>query len=58
MEIYIISLQQTLSFPSRFRRLEINNFLRRSTMVADNITYLAAPTPRIFFISTAWLGSN
>ena len=38
MEIYITSPQQTLSFPSRFRRLEIKNFLRRSTMVADNIT--------------------
>ena len=37
MEIYITSLQQILSFSSRFRQFEMKNFLRRPTMVADNI---------------------
>ena len=37
MEIYITSLQQILSFYSRFRRFEMKNFLRRPTMVTDNI---------------------
>ena len=33
MEIYISYLQQILSFSSRFRWLEMKNFLRRLTMV-------------------------
>ena len=37
MEICITSLQQILRF-SRFRRFEMKNFLRRPTIVAENIT--------------------
>ena len=47
MEIYITSLEQILSFSSRFRRFEMKNFLRRPTMVANNITQLVVP--QIFF---------
>ena len=38
IEIYITCLLQILSFSSRFRQFEMENFLRRPTMVADNIS--------------------
>ena len=37
MEIYITYHLQILSFSSRFRRFEMKNFIRRPTMVANNI---------------------
>ena len=37
MEIYITYHLQILSFSSRFRQFEMKNFLRRSTILADNI---------------------
>ena len=37
MEIYITYHLQILSFSSRFRRFEMKHFIRRPTMVADNI---------------------
>ena len=48
MKIYITHLLQILNFSSPFRRFEIKNFLRRPTMVADNISNLVAP-PQNFF---------
>ena len=48
MKIYITHLLQILNFSSPFRRFEIKNFLRRSTMVADNISNLVAH-PKNFF---------
>ena len=53
MEIYITSLLQILSFSSCFRLFEIKNFLRRLSMVADNITQLVAP-PEFFSFLRAW----
>ena len=47
MEIYITYLLQILCFSSRFRRFEMQNFLRPPTMVAYN-----SPPPINFFIST------
>ena len=38
MEIFITSILQILSFSSRFRQFEMENFLRRPTMVTDNNT--------------------
>ena len=49
-EIYITCLLQILTFSSRFKECEMKNFLRRPTMVANNISLLVAP--RIFFTST------
>ena len=58
MKMYITHLLQKLNFSSPFRRFEMKNSLRRSTMVADNISNLVAPPPptlpsppppRIFF---------
>ena len=43
MEIYITRLLQVLSFSRPFRRFEMKNFLRRPTMVADNISLSVAP---------------
>ena len=48
MKIYITHLVQILNFSSPFRRSEIKNVFRRSTMVADNISKLVAP-PQNFF---------
>ena len=42
-EIYITCLPQ--SFSGHFRRFERKNFLRRPTMVADNISELVAHSP-------------
>ena len=47
IEIYITYLLQILSFFSRFTRFEMQNFLRRSTMVDDNISQFVAP-PEFF----------
>ena len=41
-EIYITCLLQILTFSSRFKECEMKNFLRRPTMVADNISLLVA----------------
>ena len=38
LEIYITCLLQILSFSSRFRRVEMKNFLRRPTMMTEIIT--------------------
>ena len=51
MKIYITHLLQISNFSSPFRWFEIKNFLRRPTMVTDNISNFVPP-PRIFFIST------
>ena len=44
MEIYMTCILQILSFSSPFRRFEMENFLRRPTMVAHNISLLIATT--------------
>ena len=46
MEIYITYLLQILCFSSRFRRFEMQNFLRPPTMVAYNSP---PPSPHKFF---------
>ena len=56
MKIYITHLLQILNFSSSFRRFEIKNFLRRPTMVADNISKLVAP-PEFFSVLQAWATS-
>ena len=43
MEFYITSLLQILCFSSHFRRFEMKIFLRRPTMMADNISQLVTP---------------
>ena len=43
MEIYFTCLPKILLFSSPFRRFEMKNFLHRSTMMVDHISYLVAP---------------
>ena len=50
IEIYITCLLQILSFSSRFRRFKMKNFLRRPSMVADNITWLIVPSEFFSFL--------
>ena len=53
MEIYITCPLQILSFSSPFRRFEMKNFLRRPTMVADNIStglFIISDYAEILFI--------
>ena len=45
MEFYITSLLQILCFSSHFRRFEMKIFLRRPTMMAENISQLVTPPP-------------
>ena len=47
-EIYITRLPQ--SFSVHFRRFEKKNFLRRPTMVADNISELVGPQEFLSFL--------
>ena len=54
MEIYITCLLQILSFSGRFRKFEMKNFLRLTTMVADNISWLVVSLEFFSFLQV-WL---
>ena len=54
MEIYITCLLQTLHFSSCLRQFEVKNILRRLTMVADNISWLVAPSPEFVWFLRVW----
>ena len=58
MEIYFTGLPKILLFSSPFRQFELKNFLHRSTMMGDHISYLVAPHNFFQFdgpgVSTNW----